>query len=224
MITERTAFKPIPADRSITPEGYPFIITGLVVAVLAAFLGWFYISFLFIVITLFVCYFFRNPKRVTSNDEAVISAPADGKIIAIDRIDHHPIINGPARKISIFMSVFNCHVNRIPIHGSVDKVIYDPGKFFVASLDKASDLNERNTVVLKDASDRSVVIVQIAGIIARRIICYLKEGLKAVKGSRLGVICFGSRVDIYLPEDSFILEAKKGDPTRAGETIIGRWK
>lgn len=222
-MARRTAYKPEPRDRLITREGYPYIIAGVFFAALALTAGWYHVAVLWVLLTAFVCFFFRNPARDANHGENIISAPADGKIISVERIPHDSRVGGPAVKISTFMSVLNCHVNRMPVSGTVEKVSYEPGKFFVASLDKASEHNERNTIVLKDKSNRMMAIVQIAGIVARRIVCYLKEGFEFEKGSRLGVICFGSRVDIFLPEGNVSVQVKNGDRVKAGETVIGRW-
>ena len=150
-------------------------------------------------------------------------APADGRIIAIEEVARDPILGKPATKISTFMSVFNCHVNRLPINAQVEKIVYHPGRFLVASKDKASEHNERNSVLLKDDQGREMVVVQIAGFVARRIVCYLKEGVSAAKGARLGLIRFGSRVDLYLPRGTFELKVQNKQKVRAGQTIMGRW-
>lgn len=223
-MARKTAYKPAPRDRLITREGYPYIAVGLLLTALTFFAGWHYPAVLVLLLTAFVCFFFRNPARNSNHGEDVITAPADGRIISIEKIGHDSRVGGPAVKISTFMSVLNCHVNRMPVSGTVEKISYEPGKFFVASLDKASQNNERNTVVLKDKSNRKMAVVQIAGLVARRIVCYLKEGFQIEKGSRLGVICFGSRVDLFLPEDSVNLHVENGDRVKAGKTVIGRWQ
>lgn len=153
----------------------------------------------------------------------MIISPADGRIVAIETGNKNELMDGPTTKISVFMSLFNCHVNRLPVSGFVEKVIYSPGNFFVASRNKASEKNEKNTVVIRDKKGRRLVVVQIAGFIARRIVSYLKEGLEVTAGSRLGVICFGSRVDFFLPGD-LELYIKMGDRVKAGKTVIGRWR
>ena len=145
-------------------------------------------------------------------------------MIAIEKIKNDLLIKGPALKVSIFMSVFNCHVNRSPIKGLVENVFYNKGRFFVASLDKASVHNERNTVILLDEKGRKLVLVQIAGFIARRIVSYLREGFKIERGARLGVIRFGSRVDLYFPDNSVQLNVGLNAQVRAGKTIVGRWQ
>jgi len=218
-----TAYSPMPKDRIITPEGYPFILIGVILSGLFAFLKWPFFAILLGALTLFVCFFFRNPKRSPSTEPEVIMAPADGKIIAIERIANHPLLQCPVTKISTFMSVFNCHVNRVPFASEVKSVSYHPGRFVVAILDKASEENERNSMVLADRAGRKIALVQIAGIIARRIVCYLKEGMEVEKGTRLGLIRFGSRVDLFIPDGSFSLNVKKGDRVYAGLSVMGRW-
>lgn len=211
-----SAFAPEPKQHRITQEGYPFIGIGAAVTFLSLFLGWVFMAVFMAAITIFICFFFRNPKREVPRGTQSILAPADGRIVAIEEM-------ADRTKISTFMSVFNCHVNRVPVTGTVESVSYEPGRFFVASLDKASKLNERNTIIMKDEAGRHISVVQIAGVVARRIVCYLKQGLEVGRGSRLGLIRFGSRVDLFLPRGSFELKVKKGDRVRAGESIIGSW-
>lgn len=212
----------MPKERWITPEGYPFIAISGGVAIICALFGWTVLFFMMAAFTLFVCFFFRNPKRETPEHEDALIAPADGRIIAVKDVDH--AVLGRVAKISTFMSVFNCHVNRAPMSGVVQHVAYDPGRFLVASLDKASEQNERNAVILKDDAGRTISMVQIAGLVARRIVCYLKEGFAVEKGARVGLIRFGSRVDLFLPHDKVNIAVKVGDRVKAGRSIIGRWK
>lgn len=216
MDRKNRAFAPMPKERVVTPEGYPFIGIALGLTLAASFLGWILAAVLLGAVTVFVCFFFRNPRREAPREADVIIAPADGKILSIEDL-------GPTTKISTFMSVFNCHINRVPVNGKVERVAYRPGRFLVASFDKASEHNEQNAVMMRDDSGRELRIVQIAGLVARRIICYLKEGFEVEKGSRLGLIRFGSRVDLFLPKETASIEVKKGDRVRAGESIIGRW-
>jgi len=213
----------MPKERIITPEGYPYITIAFALTVIVILAGWFFTAIVLGLLTLFVCFFFRNPERKAPVESRTVVAPADGKIIAIDRLDNHELLGCPAVRISTFMSVFNCHVNRIPVSGRVENISYHPGRFFVANLDKASEENERNSIVIRDDAGRRIAIVQIAGIIARRIVCYLKEGMDVEKGARLGLIRFGSRVDLIVPDGSIELEVKKGDCVNAGLSIIGRW-
>ncbi len=170
--------------------------------------------------TFFICYFFRDPDRVVPNAKGAIVSPADGKIIVAQTAEKGPFFEDRCVKISIFMSVFNVHVNRIPFGGKIKKVRYFPGKFFAANLDKASKANEHNAVYLETGEGRQVCFVQIAGLIARRIICNVQAGDKVERGQRFGMICFGSRLDVYLPADTR-LEIAVGNSVKAGTSILG---
>ena len=205
----------------IAPEGYPFIVFSLVVTVFVAFLGrncWLII--LFALVTFFIVWFFRNPERSFQDEEKVLISPADGKVIKIENVEVHGTISGRFKKISIFMNVFNVHVNRAPYAGKVETIHYHEGKFFSANLDKASLDNERNEVSIHTEDGRIIWTVQIAGLIARRIVCWVNSGMNIRKGERFGLICFGSRVDVYLPEDSRI-SVKLQDKVKAGQTTLG---
>ena len=170
------------------------------------------------IIFLFILQFFRDPPRVTTGGDSAVSAPADGRVIVIDEA-HDPYTNQTSLKISIFMNVFNVHSNRIPVSGTVDAKQYYPGRFFNAALDKASDNNERNALLLTSKEGHRVTCVQIAGLIARRIICYVDEGSNVIKGERFGFIRFGSRVDLYLPKTTKVL-VSLGDKVVGGETLV----
>ncbi|MEO5346147.1 MAG: phosphatidylserine decarboxylase family protein [Magnetococcus sp. YQC-9] len=165
-------------------------------------------------------WFFRDPERVTPQGAGLVIAPADGRVVAIEETTA-PLSGLPARKFSIFMNVFSVHVNRFPIDGQVREVAYHPGKFLNAALDKASIENERMEVHAQTRDGVSISFVQVAGLVARRIVCYLKAGDAKAAGERFGLIRFGSRVDVYLPLTARI-EPALGDQTRAGETIIAR--
>lgn len=172
-------------------------------------------------LTFFVVWFFRNPERSFEEKDKLLIAPADGKIIQIEDVElHSRTISGKFKKISIFMNIFNVHVNRAPYSGTIEGIYYHEGKFFSANLDKASLDNERNELMIRTDDGRVIWMVQIAGLIARRIICWVKQNDFIVKGERLGLICFGSRVDIYLPEDTNI-SIKVDDKVKAGETSLG---
>jgi phosphatidylserine decarboxylase len=207
-------------DSIIAHEGYPFIIFSLVVTVFVAFLGlcWLIASFVFI--TLFIVWFFRNPERSFQDEEKIIISPADGKIIKIEDVEVSGTISGRFKKISIFMNVFNVHVNRAPYSGKIEAINYHAGKFVSANLDKASQENERNEIMIRTEDGRQVWMVQIAGLIARRIVCWVDVGANIEKGERFGLIRFGSRVDVYLPEDSKISVQLK-DKVKAGQTSLG---
>ena len=204
----------------IAGEGLPFIIPlggATFLAFVAGFMG---ISVVLLVVTLFVVWFFRNPQRNPPEKDGLVISPADGRVIRIEETTSDEQPGRTFQKISIFMNVFSVHVNRIPCSGKVRFVRYRAGKFLSANLDKASALNERNTVLLQTADGREIMTIQIAGLIARRIVCWLKEGMQVSRGERFGLIRFGSRVEVFLPLGSTLL-VKVGEKVRAGETPIG---
>ena len=207
-------------DNIIAHEGYPFIVFSLVITIFIAFLGIGWLTILFVFITFFIIWFFRNPERSFQEEEKVLISPADGKIIKIENVEVNGTISGRFKKISIFMNVFNVHVNRAPYSGKIEAINYHEGKFFSANLDKASLDNERNEVMIRTEDGRRVWMVQIAGLIARRIVCWVDVGANIKKGERFGLIRFGSRVDVYLPEDSRI-SVKLKDKVKAGHTSLG---
>jgi phosphatidylserine decarboxylase len=207
-------------DSIIAQEGYPFIIFSLVITVFISFFGNYWLMILMVAITFFVVWFFRNPERYFQDEEKLVISPADGKVIKIDDVEITETIAGKYKKISIFMNVFNVHVNRAPYSGKIEAINYHQGEFLSANLDKASMDNERNEVMIRTEDGRALWAVQIAGLIARRIVCWLNVGTSVKKGERFGLIRFGSRVDIYLPEDSKI-SVKLGDKVKAGETPLG---
>ena len=178
------------------------------------------LGFFLLIVTFLIIYFFRDPVRVIPNEDVIIS-PADGEIVFIGEsgLPKECNIEGQFYKISIFLDVFNVHVNRNTISGIIKNIIYVPGKFFRANVDKSSDENERNIIVIKNEKDETIVLSQIAGLIARRIVCNLKINQNVIKGDRFGIIKFGSRVDLYLPK-SFNLMVSVGQTVVGGETII----
>ena len=176
---------------------------------------------IFFLLFVFVVQFFRDPMRKTFADENTICSPADGRVVFVG-IRENPIKNSQSLKISIFMNVFNVHSNRSPIAGEVQSVEYIPGDFFNADLDKASESNERNSIVIVDNKGRSLTCVQIAGLIARRICCYVSSKDKVKRGARIGFIRFGSRVDIYLPKDCTPL-ITVGDKIYAHSSALALW-
>lgn len=204
----------------IHPEGYPFI---ALLAVATFVFGWFIAAFFWLglILTLWCAYFFRDPKRVTPLQKGLIVAPADGLIshigLAIPPAELE-LTSEPMMRISIFMNIFDVHVNRAPMPGKVRKQVYKPGKFFNATLDKASEENERNSLIL-ETEHGSVVVTQVAGLLARRIICWAEEGEELPVGERFGMIRFGSRVDLYLPDD-LTPQVALGQRMIAGETIL----
>ena len=209
-----------PMTSPVAKEGYPFIIPTAMATLLFGFLGWVYLTGVFCGITLFVICFFRNPNRTSPPSEDAIVSPADGKILKIERYLENHFLHRETVKISIFMSLFDVHVNRSPVTGRVMKRVYHPGKFFPANTDKSSLLNERNALLLCSRDGFEILFIQIAGIIARRIVCYPQKGDLLKKGQVFGMIRFGSRVDIYLPLGVDI-GVRVGDHVKAGETILG---
>jgi len=203
----------------VASEGWPFIIPlAVVTAILFAF-GWRNTAFVALALTLFVLFFFRDPERPVAEGAGVVVSPADGKVIVIKDIFEPTYLKKDVKQISIFLSVFNVHVNRAPIGGTVEAVKYNPGKFHVASVDKASLDNEQTAMVIATGQQK-VLVKQIAGLIARRIVCYAKPGDSIKKGERYGLIRFGSRVDIFLPKDAEI-KVKLGDRVKGSRDIIG---
>ncbi len=209
------------ANQPVAQEGYPFIGLFAFITLVFALLGWGVMALLLLALTLFTVYFFRNPDRIAPQGEDLVIAPADGEVIFVGEVEEDRYFEEPVQKISIFMSVFNVHVNRVPLSGKVIDMFYRRGEFFNASLDKASDKNEQGGILLEDAKGRKILFVQIAGLIARRIVTYPVVGDLLKVGQRYGLIRFGSRVDLYLPL-SCEIEVSLGDKTIAGESILGR--
>jgi len=204
----------------IHPAGYPFI-GGFALASLVLFILWAPLGWLGTVATLWCAYFFRDPVRVTPIAEGLVVSPADGRVsLVVNAVPPAELALGtqPLPRVSIFMSVFDCHVNRSPVSGRVERIAYTPGKFLNADLDKASEDNERNALVVAAEAGR-VGVVQIAGLIARRILCWTKEGQEMAAGERIGMIRFGSRVDVYCPPPYVPLVAL-GQRMIAGETVL----
>ncbi|MBF0152534.1 MAG: phosphatidylserine decarboxylase family protein [Magnetococcales bacterium] len=205
----------------IAREGWPFIAAFAVVAVVISRLcptiwgdipPW--------LLTFWCVWFFRDPERATPQDADLLIAPADGRVIVVEEVAAAPLSGQPARKLSIFMNVFSVHVNRMPAAGRILRQVYHPGRFFNAALAKASTENERMELLLETTAGL-VVVVQVAGLVARRIVCRAGEGSQWSRGERFGLIRFGSRVDLYLPLSAQI-PLTIGDQTRAGETIVAR--
>lgn len=202
-------------------EGLPFIFIGSFFTLLFLYLGIVVLTVLMGVLSLFTMFFFRDPARETQVTDKSILTPADGKILEIQHLkdDNNPL-GEPAVKVSVFMSLFSVHVNRIPMGGKILAILYHPGKFFSANLHKASEQNENNRITLQTGDGRRIVFVQIAGLIARRIVCWIKEGDHVRTGQRFGLIRFGSRLDLYLPDDTRIV-VEPFHKVKAGETILG---
>ncbi len=206
----------------VAKAGFPFIFAAAFATAVVALLGLTGLALLGLVVTGFICFFFRDPDRVTPTAEDAIISPADGKVIRVEPVENADFYEGACLKISIFMSVFNVHVNRIPYEGTVKRVSYFPGKFFSANLDKASRDNEHNAVFIDTCRGAPICMVQIAGLIARRIICSVQGGDEVARGQRMGLICFGSRVDVYMPADT-VPGVSVGDRVAAGTTVLGRF-
>jgi len=204
----------------IAKEGYSFIIPMAMASLLFGLMGWVHLTVASCGMTFFVIYFFRNPARTPPSSEGAIVSPADGKVLEVAGHLEHRFLHRETIKISIFMSVFDVHVNRSPITGRVIERAYRPGRFFAANTDKSSLLNEQNALLLGSRDRFEILFIQIAGIIARRIVCYVKKGNVLKKGQIFGMIRFGSRVDIFLPP-SVDIQVRVGDHVKAGETILG---
>ena len=203
-------------------EGYKFIVIAAVITIIlynfSSFLG-----LIGLVLTIWVYYFFRDPERVIIEDDNYLVSPADGEVIKVEEVDGPKELgleNKKFNKISIFMNVFDCHVNRTPCKGKIEEILYKPGKFLNASLDKASEDNERNYYKIKDRHGSDIIVVQIAGLIARRIVCETDNGQELNQGDRIGMIRFGSRADVYY--ENYEPLVKIGQKTISGETLLAK--
>ena len=207
----------------VHPEGYKFLIISSIITLILLSISSFF-GFIFIFVTIWVYYFFRDPERIVIEDSNYLVSPADGRISSIIEAKgpiELGLDNKQFTKVSIFMNVFDCHVNRSPSNGEIEEIFYKPGKFLNASLDKASEENERNYFKIKDNNtNENIVVVQIAGLIARRIVTQVQKTQKVKQGERLGMIRFGSRVDIYFSQRNLMV--KIGQNVIAGESIIAR--
>jgi phosphatidylserine decarboxylase len=203
-------------------EGYKFIVLAAVITIIlynfSSFLG-----LIGLVLTIWVYYFFRDPERVIIEDDNYLVSPADGEVIKVEEVDGPKELgleNKKFNKISIFMNVFDCHVNRTPCKGKIEEILYKPGKFLNASLDKASEDNERNYYKIKDVNGNDVIVVQIAGLIARRIVCESNKNQELSQGERIGIIRFGSRADVYY--ENYQPLVKIGQRAISGETLLAK--
>jgi phosphatidylserine decarboxylase len=212
------------ADRAVgipfAKEGIPFIGAAVGVTLLAGWLGWIIATVGAAVLTLFVSWFFRNPSRVIPQGPRLVLAPGDGKVIAIEEEFESRFIKDRSIRISIFLNVFDVHINRIPCEGVIEDVQYQPGLFLVASKPDATLRNEQNALMIRTVEGAKVLCVQVAGLIARRIVCWISPRDRAVLGERFGLIRFGSRMDTFLPLGTAIKVAV-GDRVKGGETILG---
>lgn len=206
-------------QQPIAVEGYPFIALGAFLTLIFALLGWTFLTLVLLLLTLFTIYFFRNPDRTVPQQDAAVVAPADGKVVYVGQEANAYGIDQSCLKISIFMSVLDVHINRAPISGRVVDSFYQKGAFGKANLDKASQDNEQCGLVLEDGFGRRSLMVQVAGLVARRIVTYPEKGDLLEKGMRIGLIRFGSRVDLYLPAAAQP-QVTLGDKVTGGETIL----
>ena len=206
----------------IHAEGYKFlVIAGIITVVFYIFSN--FLGLIGLVLTIWVYYFFRDPDRVIIDDDNYLVSPADGEVIKVEEVDGPKELgleNKRFKKISVFMNVFDCHVNRTPCAGKIEEILYKPGKFVNASLDKASEDNERNYFKIKDPHNNDIIVVQIAGLVARRIVCESNKDQELKQGDRIGMIRFGSRADIYY--ENYEPLVKVGQKAISGETLIAK--
>ena len=205
----------------IAKEGYPFLGSAVLVTLVVAILGYTALTLISLVLSLFILFFFRDPERFTAGESNSLICPADGKVIVIEKIFDDRFFHEYVHKISIFMNIFNVHVNRIPQNGTIEKIIYTPGAFYSADSDTAGLNNENCATIITGETGRKIAVVQVAGLIARRIVCWLELKDRVKQGERFGLIRFGSRVDIYIP-GGVQIAVKRGQVVRAGETLLGR--
>ena len=206
----------------IHSEGYKFLaVAGIVTMVFYTFSD--FLGLIGLVLTIWVYYFFRDPERIIIEDDNYLVSPADGEVVNVGEVDgpkELSLENKKFKKISIFMNAFDCHVNRIPCSGKIEEILYKPGKFLNASLDKSSEENERNYFKIKDNQNNDLIVVQIAGLIARRIVCETNKDQELNQGDRLGMIRFGSRVDVYY--ENYEPLVKVGQKAISGETLLAK--
>ena len=206
----------------IHSEGYKFLAIAIIVTIFLYFLSTF-LGLISLVLSIWVYYFFRDPERISINDENYLTSPADGEVLMVHEVDGPKELGLEDKKftkISIFMNVFDCHVNRTPCEGKISEILYKPGKFLNASLDKASEDNERNYYKITNNQEEDVIVVQIAGLIARRIVCESSKDQELQQGERIGMIRFGSRADVYF--ENYETLVKVGQKTIAGETLLAK--
>jgi len=206
----------------IHTEGYKFLAIAIILTIFLYFLSTF-LGLVGLILTIWVYYFFRDPERISINDNSYLTSPADGEVLMVHEVDgpkELSLQNRKFTKISIFMNVFDCHVNRTPCDGKISEIFYKPGKFLNASLDKASEDNERNYYKIKNSQEEDIIVVQIAGLIARRIVCEASKDQDLKQGDRIGMIRFGSRADVYF--ENYKSLVKVGQKTIAGETLLAK--
>jgi phosphatidylserine decarboxylase len=204
----------------IAREGYPLIFTAALLTLLALTVGWIALGIILALIALAITGFFRDPERQAPQGEGLVVAPADGKVVSV--ADANSALPGSAKRVSIFLSPLDVHINRTPVEGKIEKVAYQRGKFMAAYKDEASQRNEQNALTIVDGAGRTFGVVQIAGVLARRIVCRAKAGDRLARGERFGLIMFGSRTDTYLPQNCRI-EVAEGQRVKGGETVLARF-
>jgi phosphatidylserine decarboxylase len=206
----------------IAKEGYPLIFAAAILAVAALVMGWLLLGAFLGLLTLAVASFFRDPERVIPGGEGLIVAPADGKVVSIAHVQRAVLMPEADTRISIFLSPLDVHINRIPVSGVIEDIQYQRGKFMAAYKDDATAENERNAVQILERGGKRLTVVQVAGVLARRIVCHAKRGDELNRGDRFGLIMFGSRTDTYLPPGCRV-EVVEGQRVKGGETILGRF-
>ena len=206
----------------IHSEGYKFLAIAILITIILYFFSGF-LGLVSLVLTVWVYYFFRDPERTSINDDNYLVSPADGLVVQVEEVEGPKELNLESKKftkVGIFMNVFDCHVNRTPCDGKISEIIYKPGKFLNASLDKASEDNERNYYRITNNQAQDIIVVQIAGLIARRIVCETSKDKDLKQGDRIGMIRFGSRVDVYF--ENYTTLVKVNQKTVAGETLLAK--
>ena len=206
----------------IHPEGYKFLVIAILVTIFLYFFSGF-LTLVSLVLTVWMYYFFRDPERVSINDHNYLVSPADGLVVQVEEVEGPKELSLEGKKftkVAIFMNVFDCHVNRTPCDGKISEILYKPGKFLNASLDKASEDNERNYYKITNNQGQDIIVVQIAGLIARRIVCETSKDQDLKQGDRIGMIRFGSRVDVYF--ENYTTLVKMNQKTVAGETLLAK--
>ena len=206
----------------IHPEGYKFLVIAILVTIFLYFFSGF-LTLVSLVLTVWMYYFFRDPERVSINDDNYLVSPADGLVVQVEEVEGPKELSLEGKKftkVAIFMNIFDCHVNRTPCNGKISEILYKPGKFLNASLDKASEDNERNYYKITNNQGQDIIVVQIAGLIARRIVCETSKDQDLKQGDRIGMIRFGSRVDVYF--DNYTSLVKVNQKTVAGETLLAK--
>lgn len=204
----------------VAREGYPFVGFAAFATIIFALLGYDIIAFWAMLLTGFVLYFFRDPSRIIPAAPDALVSPADGKVILVEKVFDDRFVNEQVYKVSIFMNVFNVHVNRVPFAGTVNAITYSPGRFYSADTERGALENEFCAVTMTTEAGQRFAVVQVAGLIARRIVCWAEQGDALSRGQRFGLIRFGSRVDLYLPLETQ-LEIATGQKVKAGETVLG---